>query len=129
MVTEEFLLLVPGTIGEVSYQKRVFQKVPDKVREDFVDKFVGAKMKALLVNSTFAPGLDPVAEYAKAREMAREELESRVGIKQDKITIQVDNKESFDLIKKIESEQGFMQWDFPAFVQMFKESYLSNLSK
>lgn len=126
-MNEDFLALIPGTLGEVEYQKKVFQKIPDKIKDDFMDKFVGAKMKALLVNATFAPGMDPVAEYSKAREMAREELESRVGIKQERVFLQVDQKESYEMIRKIEKDVLFVQWSFPAFIQMFKESYLASI--
>ena len=131
MFNEDFLALIPGTMGEVIYQKNIAKKVPDKIKENFMDKFVNAKLSAMISNASLNPDgvFDPSAEFMKAREMAREELDSKISVAPVSLYLQVDQKESYDKIISIENDPYFVSWNFPAFILEFKRSYLGTLKK
>lgn len=130
MINEDFLALVPGTMGEVTYRKKVENKIPQKAKEEFIDKFVNARLNAMVMKYQYGMDggeeADPQAEFLKSREMARQELEKGQvgGTKTESLYLQINQKESYDAVIKAEQDPDFVGWNFPAFIEEFKRSYL-----
>ncbi len=126
MINEDFLALVPGAIGQVTYRKKVTHEIPKKAKDDFIDRFVNSKMNAMMIKVRHNPGedpADPMAEFMKAREIARAELEEgRVGTRTEAVNLQIGQAESYQLVAQIESDPDFVDWNFPELIKMFKET-------
>lgn len=124
MFDPSFYELTPGSMGKLFYKRNTMS---EDEKQAYVSKMAGERMRAFLMNSTYGMNAngptDPQEAYNKARRDSWNELDGGVGAETLEIYVQIGQKESMDLITKIESSQGFVCWADPDFVNQIKQRY------
>lgn len=128
LISEDFLMMIPGTIGNISYNYKY--KNPENQRECamFVDKYAAAEMQKLITDTALGgwgignqEPLPPGIIYSNARQKAYQMYQQQlVEYKIRYFPIQVGNKEDLDFLDKIERLPEFISWTDPLIIELFR---------
>jgi len=119
---EEFLMLIPGSIGTVQYKWQHENAVPQKQKDAYVDGYTNEVMHAMVQKAMYDPENcgDPMTEFMKAREDARKMADKSGMNEVIKTTdLQVGNAECLSFIKKIQTHPNFNGWVNENFIKAF----------
>lgn len=134
MYTEPgFYYLKPNAIGTLQYKKNMAAKMSDEERQKFIDRSSNERMRAFMMNTAYGMNANgptnPFDAYVKSRRDSFEELESgNIANRIEMIMVQIDQKESYDVICNIEKMEDFSGWLDPTLVNLIKDQYL-NINK
>jgi len=127
MYTEPgFYDLEPGAIGTLHYKINMIKHMSEEEKQAYVSRASNERMRAFMMNMTYGMNgngpTDPLNAFIKARQDSWGELEdSQVGMEPREMQVQIGQKESYDLILKLEARDDFGGWMNPAFVEMIKQ--------
>lgn len=130
MIDSGFYFLDNGSIGVVYYYARLDQKMSQEKRESLLNQSMAKNVHKMIHDRVFNPdaAVDPSQVYHVARDDTNKKLDQHLKRTERFSTIvQVDQKESYDDILRIESIPNFGGWEDPQFVQKFKEHYLNSV--
>jgi len=128
MFDPNFYDLTPGSIGKLFYKKNMMLGMTEEQKQAYVSNAANQRMRMFMMNMTYGMigngPTDPQEAFNKARQDSWGDIEDgRVGLEVKDIFVQVGQKESLDLIIKIETAEDFCGWHDPEFVNQLKQQY------
>lgn len=117
---EDFYALMPGAIGTLSYFISTVTATEEE-QDAMMSNISSQLFSSYLSNYAFVQGDDPQTAFIKARAKGRIEAEREASRPvQRSINVQIGQKESLDVIKRIENSQGFINWSDANLVDLIK---------
>lgn len=123
-----FYDLVPGSIGKIYYRRNAMLGMTEEQRQVYVSQASNERMRAFMMNMAYGMNgngpTDPQEAFNKARQDSWKDIEDgNIGMEVKEAFIQIGQKESIELIERIETAPDFLRWDDPDFVNQIKQSY------
>lgn len=128
MFDPNFYDLTPGSIGKVYYKRNAMLGMSEEQKQAYVSNASNERMRAFMMNMTYGMNgngpTDPQEAFNKARRDSWKDIEDgTIGTESKDAFIQIGQKESIELIEKIEAAPDFLGWDDPEFVNQIKQQY------
>lgn len=128
-MNEDFLLMKPGSIGHIGYIYKINRKISDKKKQQIMDETTAEYVRGQITRMAVEGHSDLDNAYQKARQQAKKIIKQNEEIQAIKhIHVQVNQKESFNEIVKIENDVNFVKWLDPNLIDRFKSTYKNQIS-
>ena len=124
-----FYSLDKGSIGKVYFNLQIEDKAPEEQRENILNQGMSKHVHKMLLDMVHNPGaaINPAHIYDYARKDTAKEYDSLfVGPRRHSMVLQINNKNSYEEILKVEQLPNFLGWDDSIFISNFKKSYLNS---
>lgn len=120
----EFYNLIKGSIGKLSFYKKVPIKLNDTQKENNLNKLTSEYLNMLIHKKSFGESVDLNNAFAFSRRHAKIDLShSDYQIKLITIYYQIKSEESYQELLKIENDINFISWSDDNIIENIKKNH------
>lgn len=135
MNNENFLCLIPGSIGYINYYISSNKNIiSESEKQKKIDKLVNSLMNSYIKEYSITGTTDKLPHdfFGEARIKAKKEVEKEINflyLEKKSLYLQINNNESYKKLLDIEKKSNFHSWSMPGWVKDFKENHIKNYKK